>query len=142
MQINRLESIPLDSGTLFTCGVGTNNLYHILSWTHTSTRTHLSTGHTLSRSKKARIQTQHAQQLAILQMRSRLLVEAPTRHPSSSVTEALPSISFSLQFDTTIVMGMSTRAQVEVWVHNSKSLSEMNTVITVCGIGCLYQRHT
>ena len=93
----------------------------ILSWTHTSTGTHLSTCHTLSQSKKgsnsnsARLATCDADAIA-------LLVEAPTRHPSASVTEALFSISFSLQLVPIFVKIFEVVERwvpVEVWVHDS-----------------------
>ena len=119
---------------------------HILSWTHTSTGTHLSTGHTLSQSKKgSNLNSARPATCNAMQMRSRLLVEAPTRHPTASVTEALFSISFSLQLNTKKTTIVSTRAHiqslssigpilvkifevverwvlVEVWVHDSTAL--------------------
>ena len=56
--------------------------------------------HPVTVQKRLEFKLSTLQQLAILQMRSRMLVEAPTRHPSASVTGAFFSISFSLQSDT------------------------------------------
>ena len=55
--------------------------------------------HPVTVQKRLEFKLSTPRQLA-MQMRSRLLVEVPTRHPSASVTEAVFSISFSLQLDT------------------------------------------
>ena len=55
--------------------------------------------HPVTVQKRLEFKLSTPRQLA-MQMRSRLLVEVPTRLPSASVTEAVFSISFSLQLDT------------------------------------------